>query len=88
VHLFANALAQTNTMDTDLIRQSVLGSDFDAPQGHISVSAATSHTNLWSRVGRVGSKGQFEIVQQSTAPVWADPFLIGRGDVDARAMRP
>jgi ABC-type branched-subunit amino acid transport system substrate-binding protein len=81
VHLFANALALTNTTETDLVRQSVLGSDFEAPQGRISVSAATSHTNLWSRVGRVGRTGQFEIMQQSATPVWADPFLVGRGQI-------
>lgn len=74
VHLFANALARTNSLKTDLVKQSVLGSNFDAPQGRISISAATSHTNLWSGVGRVDRRGQFEIVQQSAAPIWADPF--------------
>jgi branched-chain amino acid transport system substrate-binding protein len=83
VHLFANALAQTNSIETDIIKQSVLGSDFDAPQGRISVSSATSHTNLWSRIGRVDRRGQFEIMQQSAMPVWADPFLVGSGDVSA-----
>ena len=87
VHLFANALGQTNSMDTDLIKQNVLGSDFDAPQGCISISAATNHTNLWSRVGRVGRRGQFEIVQQSTDPVWADPFLVECGDQGSLAVR-
>ena len=87
VYLFSNALAQTNSLETDLIKGSVLGSDFDAPQGRISVSAATNHTNLWSRVGRVDRRGQFEIMQQSAMPVWADPFLVGRGDVSALALR-
>jgi branched-chain amino acid transport system substrate-binding protein len=86
VHLFANALAQTNSLDTDLIKQYVLGSDFDAPQGRVSVNAATSHTDLWSRIGRVDRRGQFEIMQQSATPVWADPFLIGRGAVSALAV--
>lgn len=79
VHLFANALAQANSIETDHIKKNVFGADFDAPQGRVSVSAATSHTNLWSRVGRVDPKGQFEIVQQSSMPVWPDPFLVGRG---------
>jgi ABC-type branched-subunit amino acid transport system substrate-binding protein len=87
VHLFANALARTNSLETDLVKQSVLGSNFDAPQGRISISAATSHTNLWSRIGRVDRRGQFEIVQQSAAPIWADPFLIGRGDISALEVR-
>ena len=81
VHLLANALALTNSMETDIVKGTVLGSDFDAPQGRISVNPATSHTNLWSRVGRVNRCGQFEIMQQSAMPVWADPFLVGRGRV-------
>jgi ABC-type branched-subunit amino acid transport system substrate-binding protein len=88
VHLFANALARTNSMNTDLIKQSVLGSDFDAPQGRVSINAATSHASLWSRIGRVDRIGQFEILQQSATPVWADPFLIGRGDGGALAVHP
>ena len=88
VHLFANALTQTNSMEADVIKQTVLGADFDAPQGRISVSAATSHTNLWSRVGRVDRGGQFEIMHQSEMPIWADPFLVGRGHLGALAQRP
>jgi ABC-type branched-subunit amino acid transport system substrate-binding protein len=88
VHLFAKALAQTNSMDTDFIKQSVLGSEFEAPQGRVSVNTATSHTNLWSRVGRVDRKGQFEIMQQSAMPVWADPFLVGRDDSSLLATSP
>jgi ABC-type branched-subunit amino acid transport system substrate-binding protein len=79
VHLFANALAGTNTMATDIIKPAVLDSDFEAPQGRVSVSAATSHTSLWSRIGRANRAGQFEIVRQSAMPVWADPYLVGRG---------
>jgi Periplasmic binding protein domain len=79
VHLFANALAQTNSMETDIIKPTVLGAAFDAPQGRISVNAATSHTNLWTRIGRANRCGQFDIVRESPTPVWADPYLVGSG---------
>ena len=79
VHLFANALAQTNSMETDIIKPTVLGADFDAPQGRVSVSAATSHTNLWTRIGRANRSGQFDIVRESPTAVWADPYLVGSG---------
>jgi ABC-type branched-subunit amino acid transport system substrate-binding protein len=88
VHLFAKALALTQSMETDLIKQSVLGIDFEAPQGRVSINAATSHTDLWSRVGRVDRRGQFEIVQQSATSVWADPFLIGRANLAAAPAHP
>jgi hypothetical protein len=79
VHIFANALAQTNSVETDIIKPVVLGSDFDAPLGRVSVSAATSHTNLWTRIGLSNRRGQFDIVQESRAPVWVDPYLVGSG---------
>ncbi|MGO8918092.1 MAG: transporter substrate-binding domain-containing protein [Stellaceae bacterium] len=85
VHFFAKALAETNSMDTDIIKPAVLGSDFEAPQGTVSVSPATSHTHLWSRIGRANRRGQFDIVRQSAAPVWADPYLVGSGRVSLSA---
>jgi len=57
----------------------VLGSEFEAPQGHVAINAACSHTDLWTRIGRVNRWGQFDILQQSLAPVGADPYLIGYG---------
>lgn len=79
VHIFAKALAQTNTLDTDVLRPMVLGSDFDAPQGHIFIDPTCSHADLWTRIGRANRAGQFDIVHQSLAAVRADPYLIGNG---------
>lgn len=79
VHVFAKAAAEANSIETDILRPMVLGTEFDAPQGRISVNATYAHTNLWSRIGRVNSQGQFEVVEQSGAPVSADPYLIGSG---------
>ena len=81
VHLFANALAVTRSVDTDAIKAAVLGSAFDAPQGRVSVNAATSHTDVWSRIGRANCRGQFDIVHESATPVWADPYLVGSGRI-------
>ena len=77
VHLFAKALAETNTMETDILRPIVLGSGFDAPQGYISIDTANSHTDLWTRIGKVNRRGQFDIVKESRFPVKPDPYLIG-----------
>ena len=79
VHMFAKALAEADSMETDRLRPAVLGADFDAPQGRVSVNAATGHTDLWTRIGRVNRAGQFDIVQQSSEPIWADPYLLGYG---------
>ncbi|MBS0327309.1 MAG: transporter substrate-binding domain-containing protein [Proteobacteria bacterium] len=79
VHIFAKALEQTNSTDTDLMRSMVLGSTFEAPQGRVSINATCSHTDLWTRIGRVNRCGQFDVVQQSLSPVLADPYLTGYG---------
>lgn len=77
VHLLARALEQVNTLDTDILRPIVLGSTIDAPQGTVSINPASSHANLWSRVGCANRSGQFTIVHQSLSQVDADPYLIG-----------
>ena len=76
VHVFARALAEIDSIDTDLVRMFVLGSEFDAPQGVISIDPETSHTQLWTRIGRAGRDGQFEIVLETLGPSKPDPYLI------------
>jgi branched-chain amino acid transport system substrate-binding protein len=77
VHMLARALEESNTMDPDLLRPAILRSEFDAPQGPISMNASCNHANLWSRIGRVNRLGQFEVLRQSKESVAADPFLTG-----------
>jgi ABC-type branched-subunit amino acid transport system substrate-binding protein len=79
VHIFAGALAQTNSIETDILRPMVLGSEFEAPQGHIAINPACGHTDLWTRVGQAGDDGRFDILWQSRAPVSADPYMVGYG---------
>ncbi len=75
VHVFARALSQTNTMDTEVLRPVVLGSGYDAPQGHISIDEDSGHTDLWTRIGRANRDGQFDIVRESHVAVKPDPYL-------------
>jgi ABC-type branched-subunit amino acid transport system substrate-binding protein len=79
VHIFARALGQTNSIETNALRPMVLGSEIEAPQGPVSINPNCSHANLWSRIGRANRRGQFEVVAQSRAPVSADPYLTGYG---------
>ena len=76
MHIFAKALAETNSMDTDTLRPMVLGAAFEAPQGRVFINPASNHTDLWTRIGRANRRGQFDLVHQSFAPVRADPFLV------------
>ncbi len=76
VHVMAQALERTGTLDTDVLRQAVLGSEFDAPQGLIRIDPENNHTYLWPRIGRVNADGQFDIVGQAMAAVRPDPYLV------------
>jgi branched-chain amino acid transport system substrate-binding protein len=76
VRIFAKALAEANTMDPDILRPFVLGSEFDAPQGRITIDRDSSHTSLWTRLGRVNDRGEFEVIKESGQAVKPDPYLI------------
>ncbi|MFQ5785799.1 MAG: transporter substrate-binding domain-containing protein [Alphaproteobacteria bacterium] len=76
VHVFAKALADTNSMDSDVLRPMVLGSEFDAPQGRIAIDTKSSHTDLWTRIARANRCGGFDIVRESRLAVKPDPYLM------------
>ncbi len=79
VHLFAQALTKTNSLETEHMRAAVLGENVAAPQGQVSINPGCGHANLWTRIGRANRSGQFDIVKQSNTAVNADPYLIGYG---------
>ena len=76
VHIFAKALSEVNSMDPDILRPVVLGSEFDAPQGRVVIDSNSNHTNLWTRLGRVNERGQFDIIRESLQSVKPDPYLV------------
>jgi branched-chain amino acid transport system substrate-binding protein len=79
VNLFARTLQQTNSLETKLLRNSVMGAEFDAPQGCVSINPVWGHADVWTRIGRANRLGQFDIVFQSPSNVKADPYLVGYG---------
>jgi branched-chain amino acid transport system substrate-binding protein len=76
IHLLAQALAETNSMDPDILRPAVLGREIDAPQGRIWVDAQSSHTSLWTRIGRANALGGFDIMRESVMAIEPDPYLV------------
>ena len=79
VNLFAQALKKTNSLETEYMRPAILGENVEAPQGQVSINPVCGHANLWTRIGRANSSGQFDIVTQSNSAVNADPYLVGYG---------
>ncbi len=80
IHLLARALQATDCMDTDRLRQAMLGLEYEAPQGRVRIDPDNNHTYLWPRVGRIGADGRFAIVATAAAAVKPDPYQV---DYDA-----
>jgi branched-chain amino acid transport system substrate-binding protein len=76
VHIFSRAVAQIDTMETDALRPAVLGSEFEAPQGHVAIDGDSNHTRLWTRIGEINAGGGFDVVRESRRAVLPDPYLV------------
>lgn len=85
VNVFAKTLERTNSLETPSLRAMVMGSEFQAPQGNVSINPTWGHADLWSRIGRANRRGQFDILFESRTTVKADPFLMGSGRAAAHA---
>ena len=74
-----------NKSDSDAIDQllpSLLGSEFNAPQGQVRINPINHHTRLNPRIARISHADKFEIVKEITSGVDADPYLIKHGQSD------
>ncbi len=76
MHLFASALEETGDMDTDSLREALLGASFDAPQGPIKIDPDNNHTYLQSRIATVDASGEFVIDCKVRRAIKPDPYLV------------
>ncbi|EAU39852.1 two component sensor kinase [Fulvimarina pelagi HTCC2506] len=76
VHLFAQALQTTQKLSTDMLREAILGSVYDAPQGLVRIDPDNGHAYLQSRIAMVNEKGHFRIKCESIRPIKPDPYLV------------
>ncbi len=79
VHMFAEALKRANSLNTDRLRANVLGIDYEAPQGNVSINQLYGHADVWTRVGRANRSGLFDVLYASKSAVTADPYLLSYG---------
>lgn len=79
VHMFGEALKRSNSLSTEDLRANVLGVDYEAPQGNVSINMSSGHADVWTRVGRANRNGLFDILHESKSAVAADPYLLSYG---------
>lgn len=74
-YLLAQALEKVDDVSKsqDLIK-AFAGLEFQAPQGKIKVDSENNHTWLFSRIGKIGDNGQFQILQSSKEPIHPEPW--------------
>jgi ABC-type branched-subunit amino acid transport system substrate-binding protein len=73
--LFALALENAGTLDTQRLVDAALGMSYEAPEGSVRIDPDNNHTWLTPRIGRVRRDGQFDIVWDGKAAVKPDPYL-------------
>ncbi|EZH65122.1 ABC transporter substrate-binding protein [Bacillaceae bacterium JMAK1] len=75
VYLWAQAVEEAGSTETDAVREAAAGITFDAPNGPVEIDGDNQHVYKTVRIGEVQSDGQFEEVWNSGEPVKPDPFL-------------
>jgi branched-chain amino acid transport system substrate-binding protein len=75
VKLFAKALEQAGSLDTQRLVDAALGLSLDAPEGPVQIDADNNHVWLTPRIGRVRRDGEFDVVWEGKGPIKPDPYL-------------
>ena len=75
IKLFARALEQAGSLDTQKLVEAALVLSLEAPEGPIRIDPDNNHVWVTPRIGRVRADGQFDIVWESKSPIKPDPYL-------------
>ena len=87
VHLFAQAMCKSDSDAIDQLLPSLVGSEFNAPQGQVRINPINHHTYLYPRIGRISYADKFEIVQEISSGVDADPYLLKHEHSDLQEVQ-
>jgi len=74
VQLWARAVTTAGTTNAKEVRKALHGQSLAAPEGIVTIDAATQHTWKVVRVGKILPDGQFEVVWSSEYPVRPIPY--------------
>ncbi len=75
-HLLACAITQADSEDPDRLLEVLPGMEIAAPQGIVRIDEVNHHAYLHPRIGRVNTRGQFEILAMAPGRVKADPYVV------------
>jgi len=75
MHLFARALKQTASLDSDKLLGALYGIELQSAAGRLQILKENHHCLLTPCIGRCRVDGQFDVLWQSKEPVRPDPYL-------------
>ncbi|MEX0430224.1 transporter substrate-binding domain-containing protein [Spiribacter insolitus] len=76
MHLLAQAIHRSGSIELDEVREAVTKLEFRAPQGQLRVDSDNLHCEMRPRIGRSNVNGRFDIIQEAHTPVRPDPYLV------------
>jgi urea transport system substrate-binding protein len=78
VRIWAQAVRDAGTTDTDDVRRALADQSYEAPGGIVFIDGENLHTWKTVRISRIRDDGQFDIVWSSKKPVRPVPYPIYR----------
>jgi len=78
VKLWAAAVEQAGSCESDKIRTAMRGQKYAAPEGEITICPETLHAFKTPRIGQITANGQFEVAWSDVKPVRPQPFPTSR----------
>ena len=75
VHLWAQAVEASGSVDPREIRRAIQGQRYSAPEGEVQVDSENQHTWKIARLGRITNDGRLEVVW-STERLYAPPPIL------------
>lgn len=77
VHMFADAVRQAGSDDTDALLSALSGAVLKGPAGDLFLDVETNHASLRPLIGRATKEGRFDIVWRGGHVIRPDPYLVG-----------
>lgn len=77
VHMFADAVRQAGSDETDALLSALSGSVLKGPGGNVFLDIETNHFTLRPLIGKATHNGTFEIVWRGSNVIRPDPYLVG-----------
>ncbi len=75
IYLLADALEKAGSLEPSALSNHLLGRNFLAPEGMVSIDRENRHLWVTPRIGVARADGLFDVVWQATGPVRPDPYL-------------